>query len=132
MVNSMNERIKGIFNELIKNKATPGVNYAVIKDKNIYTGSLGLRAKYTSINNILKIKKENNSLNTIYDIASLTKVVCTLTIIFRLYERGMLDLNDNVKKYLSDFEYEELTIYDLLTHTSCLYLDTKIRNIMSK
>lgn len=128
----MNERIKGIFNDLIKKKATVGINYAVIMDKNIYTGSLGLRTKYTSVNNVLKLNKEKNSLNTIYDIASLTKVLCTLTIIFRLYEKDLIKLDDKVNKYIDDFIFEELTIYDLITHTSCLYLDTKIRNIMSK
>ncbi len=124
----MNEQIKKIMQELIDADATPGINYAIL-NKQQYLGSLGLKAQYRLANEVLK---EENNLNTIYDLASLTKVICTLTIIFRLYEKGLLNLTDKVKTYLPDFNYDDITIYDLLTHTSGLPADLNSKEIIAK
>ena len=62
-------------------------------------------------------------LNTIYDLASVTKVVATTTACMLLYERGLLDLDMPVQKYLPDFAGEkkdQVTIRHLLTHCSGL------------
>ncbi len=128
----MENQIKQIMNNLVNSGATPGINYAVIKDNNKFIGSLGLRAKYKIDKGILKENKEINNINTIYDIASLTKVVCTATIIFRLYEIGKINLNDKVKKYLERYKYNDTTIYDLLTHTSGLPADLNSKEIIPK
>ncbi|MDR9418597.1 serine hydrolase domain-containing protein [Gracilimonas sp.] len=73
----------------------------------------------------------------LFRIASMTKIITT-TAILQLYEDGKLSLNDSVKKYIPEFDdpvvltefneetgnYEtrpadrEITIHDLLTHTS--------------
>ncbi|HEX7065231.1 MAG TPA: serine hydrolase domain-containing protein [Bacillales bacterium] len=61
------------------------------------------------------------NLDTIYDCASLTKVVATLPLILTLVEKGYLDLNEPVSTYLSEFEKGKkafITIRHLLTHTS--------------
>ncbi len=58
--------------------------------------------------------------DTIFDLASLTKVTATLPAIMQIQEKGLLDLDDPVYHYLPQFEknHHELTIKHLLTHTS--------------
>ena len=60
---------------------------------------------------------------SIFDLASLTKVVATTTATMLLYESGDLDLEAPVARYLSAYdtpERESITIHHLLTHTSGL------------
>jgi CubicO group peptidase (beta-lactamase class C family) len=62
-----------------------------------------------------------NSSNTIYDLASLTKVVGTATSIMILEEQGKLKTTDKLILYFPEFETEEkndLTIEDLMRHRS--------------
>jgi len=62
-------------------------------------------------------------LDAIFDLASLTKCVATATACMLLYERGGLDLEVPVQKYLPEFagaEKENVTIRHLLTHSSGL------------
>ncbi|MBW1605852.1 serine hydrolase [Lactobacillus sp. Sy-1] len=53
-----------------------------------------------------------------YDVASLTKVVVTLPIILQLFEVGRINLTDSIVKYLPECNYPEVTVTNLLTHTS--------------
>ncbi|MEM1296999.1 MAG: serine hydrolase domain-containing protein, partial [Verrucomicrobiota bacterium] len=72
----------------------------------------------------LKPKKEDNSADTIYDLASLTKVMATAPSVMKLIERGTLDLDQTVNSVLPDFEghgKKGITIRQLLTHTSGLH-----------
>lgn len=58
---------------------------------------------------------------SVYDIASLTKVVATTTAAMLLYERGLLDLDAPVVNYLPKFGVngkEEATIRHLLSHSA--------------
>lgn len=60
---------------------------------------------------------------TVYDLASLTKVVGTTTAVMLLLEDGKMRLDDPVAAYLPDFSgggRERVTIRHLLTHTSGL------------
>jgi serine-type D-Ala-D-Ala carboxypeptidase len=60
---------------------------------------------------------------TVYDLASLTKVVGTTTAVMLLVEDGRMSLEDPVQAYLPEFTgpgKERVTIRDLLTHTSGL------------
>ena len=62
-------------------------------------------------------------LGVIYDAASLTKVVATTPAILLLMERGRIELDAPVHRYLEDYtngEGTNLTIRHLLTHTSGL------------
>lgn len=58
--------------------------------------------------------------NTVFDIASLTKVVATLPAILKLLESGCLDLSDPLYLYLPSFKenHSSITLKHLLTHTS--------------
>ena len=61
--------------------------------------------------------------STIFDLASLTKVVATTTAVMRLQESGRLRLDDPVQSYLPGFlgeGKEEVTIRHLLEHRSGL------------
>lgn len=60
---------------------------------------------------------------TMYDLASLTKVVATTTAIMVLYDRGRIRLDDPVSKYLPAFRHGDkrlVTIRELLEHRSGL------------
>ncbi len=124
--------LDNIFNELIESGATPGVSYLVSKDAEIFSNTLGYKTKYVLENNQIVEKEELADSNTLYDIASLTKIVCTNTIIFRMIDQKKIKLTDNVKKYLPDFKHEDITIYDLLNHISGLVSDFSSKDIITK
>jgi uncharacterized protein YbbC (DUF1343 family)/CubicO group peptidase (beta-lactamase class C family) len=66
------------------------------------------------------------SVDTIFDIASLTKVVATTTAIMQLVEVGKVRLNDPVVRYLPEFGQngkQDVTVRQLLTHFSGLPKD---------
>lgn len=88
----------------------PGVNYCYIEGDKSYYGSFGLKAMYP--------EKEENDIDTIYDIASLSKVVGTTMAILKLVEEKVIDLNDPIKNYLPYIKYNHITIKDLLIHAS--------------
>jgi len=61
--------------------------------------------------------------STLYDLASLTKVVATTTVVVRLLEAGKIGLDDPVRRHLPGFGgggREKVTIEHLLTHSSGL------------
>ena len=61
--------------------------------------------------------------DTIFDLASLTKVVATVPLVMRLLERGRLDLDDAVAAHLPAWDGDDrksVTIRDLLSHSSGL------------
>ena len=83
--------------------------------KIIYRQVFGLSA--------LKPKKIPMTIHTIFDLASLTKVVATSTAVMQLVENGKLNLEAPVAKYWPEFKgsgKEEITVRDVLTHYSGL------------
>ena len=61
--------------------------------------------------------------DTIFDLASLTKVLSTAPLIMRLVERGGVGLDDPIAQYLSSWrghDRQAVTIRDLLSHSSGL------------
>jgi uncharacterized protein YbbC (DUF1343 family)/CubicO group peptidase (beta-lactamase class C family) len=66
------------------------------------------------------------TVDTVFDLASLTKPVATATSVFLLVEEGKLRLTDPVTRYLPTFGQhgkEKITIEQLLLHTSGLIAD---------
>lgn len=66
-------------------------------------------------------QKEPMTADTIFDLASLTKVVATTPCILKLVEQGKIRLNDPVAKYLPDFGVngkKSITVRMLMTHIS--------------
>ena len=58
-------------------------------------------------------------LDSVFDVASVTKVVATTTAIATLVERGELDLDDSVRRFLPDAAFDA-TLRALLAHASGL------------
>jgi uncharacterized protein YbbC (DUF1343 family)/CubicO group peptidase (beta-lactamase class C family) len=88
----------------------------------IYRKAYGSRA--------LEPKRELMTLDTIFDLASLTKVIATTTAVMQLVERGKVRMNDPVAKYLPEFaqnEKEDITVRQLLTHYSGLEPDLDLK-----
>ena len=70
--------------------------------------------------------REPMTVDTIFDLASLTKVVATTTAVMMLVEDGRVRLSDPVAAFIPEFgKYgkERITIRDLLTHMSGLRPD---------
>jgi uncharacterized protein YbbC (DUF1343 family) len=83
--------------------------------KVVYRNVLGMSA--------LRPKRRAMTIDTIFDVASLTKVIATSTAVLQLVEMGKLNLEDPVVKYWPEFKgsgKEEITVHDLLTHYSGL------------
>ncbi|MGV8981437.1 serine hydrolase domain-containing protein [Clostridium sp.] len=65
-------------------------------------------------------KKINNTAQTKFDLASLTKQFTALSIM-QLEEKKLLNVDDKIDKYLPEFPHgNEITIHQLLNHTSGL------------
>ena len=74
----------------------PGAVVLVGQDGNIvYSSAFGMRA--------LKPQGEPMTADTIFDLASLTKVIATGTAVMQLAENGKLNLDDPVMKYWPEF-----------------------------
>jgi len=74
---------------------------------------------------------EPMTLDTIFDMASLTKCLATATAVMQLYEAGKLDFDDPVAKYLPEFAVngkQNVTIRELLTHYSGLPPDVDLKD----
>jgi len=108
--------VDNIINRAIKDKAFPGCVVLVWKEgKIIYEKPFG---HFTYEINSREVQK-----NTIYDLASLTKVVATTTAAMICYDRKLLSLDDPVTKYIPSFNTngkENITIKNLLLHNSGL------------
>jgi len=63
---------------------------------------------------------EAMTVDTIFDLASLTKVVATTSSLMKLFEQGKFRLNERVTQYLPEFRggKSDITIRNLLTHFS--------------
>ncbi|GAW66088.1 beta-lactamase [Geoanaerobacter pelophilus] len=57
---------------------------------------------------------------TVFDLASLTKVVATTPAMIKLLDEGKINLADPVSRWFPEFEGSQLTVLHLLTHTSGL------------
>ncbi len=102
----------------------PGAVILIKKDGQIiYRHAYGYAQKY-DFNHHLLNPPEKMTENTLFDIASLTKVIGTTTSIMLLVDRGLLKIEDPVSRYIKAFdtpEKREITIRHLLTHTAGLY-----------
>lgn len=108
----MNKTIDKLINEAVNEGVFPGCNFCIIKNSKTQYASYGLKAKYP--------EEEINDLDTQYDMASCSKVVATTTSIMILVEQGKLRLYEPVCNILDDFQMKDVTVWDLLTHSSGL------------
>jgi len=103
-----------IVNDAIAQQQIPGAVLVVGHDGQVvYRKAYGSRA--------LEPRRETMTLDTVFDCASLTKVIATTTAIMQLWEQGKLRMNDPVVKYLPEFGQngkQDITIRELLVHYS--------------
>jgi uncharacterized protein YbbC (DUF1343 family) len=113
------DRIGPIVEAAITEKKIPGAVVLVGRgDAVVYEKAFGQRA--------LEPAPEPMTLDTVFDAASLTKVIATTTSVMQLVEQGRVRLNDRVSAYVPGFERHgkgAITIRQLLTHTSGLRPD---------
>ncbi|HUM66191.1 MAG TPA: glycoside hydrolase family 3 N-terminal domain-containing protein, partial [Chitinophagaceae bacterium] len=107
--------IDSIVNDAIARKAFPGcVVMAIHKGNILYNKAFGNFA-YDSL--------QSMSLESIFDLASLTKTSATTVSIMKLYEQGKLDLNKHLGNYLPivrGTDKASLRIDDILLHQAGL------------
>ena len=75
------------------------------------------------------------TLDTVFDLASLTKVIATTTAMMQLFEQGKVRMNDPVAKYLPEFAQngkEDITLRQLMTHYSGLAPDLDLNDAMGR
>jgi CubicO group peptidase (beta-lactamase class C family)/beta-glucosidase-like glycosyl hydrolase len=110
------EKIKDIAYEAIDAGATPGCRVLVArKGKVIYDEAFG----WLTYENQIPVTEE-----TIYDLASVTKVAATLQTTAFLHEKGLIDINKKISVYLPELKgsnKEDFTIKDILTHQAGLW-----------
>ena len=109
-------RIDDLVEEAIREKRLPGAVIVVGQNERIlYRKAFGRRAVVPS--------PEPMTIDTVFDLASLTKVVATTTSIMQLAEAGRISLEDPVTRYIPQFKRHgksEITVRHLLTHMSGL------------
>lgn len=112
-------RIVELVKEAVARNELPGAVVAVGTESGVvWQASVGQR--------MVQPAAEPMTADTIFDAASLTKVVATTTAIMLLVEEGRVRLNDRVAAHLPGFERygkRDITIRHLLTHTSGLRPD---------
>ncbi|MFZ5451085.1 MAG: serine hydrolase [Thermodesulfobacteriota bacterium] len=116
-------RIASVAKQEIAMGHTPGVVVLVAhEDRIVYRRAFGHRA--------LEPQMRPMSVDTIFDIASLTKVVATTTAIMQLVDQGRLRLDAPVARYWPEFGAHgksHITLRQLLTHTSGLRAEVNSR-----
>ena len=96
-------------------KHIPGIAIGIVTPDSVSTQIYGDRAWIP--------EREPLTLDTRFDLASLTKVVVTTTIVLQLIEEGRLSLETTIQSILPDYRHPMTTIHDLLTHQSGLPAD---------
>ena len=74
------------------------------------------------------------TVETMFDLASLTKVIATTSCVMRLVQLGQVKLNDPVAKYIPEFAQngkDDVTVRQLLTHYSGLRADLDLKKYWS-
>jgi uncharacterized protein YbbC (DUF1343 family) len=116
------DAIEPLVQAAIAEKKLPGAVVLIGRgDRILYQKAIGNRALVPAV--------EAMTADTIFDLASLTKVVATTTSVMILVERGKLRLNDRVATFIPGFERYgkgDITIRHLLTHMSGLRPDVDL------
>ncbi|MEJ1238984.1 serine hydrolase [Chryseolinea sp. T2] len=115
MDSRMMARIDSIAKEAIATGATPGMQVIVARGGTVvYERNFGT-LNYNKSNPVTS--------ETIYDLASLTKVSATLQAVMFMQERGLIDINKKVSYYLPELKKsnkKDITILEMLTHQAGL------------
>ena len=111
----LSDEIDSMINDAINKKAMPGCTVLAIQnDDTLIQKSYG----YYTYN-----KKQEVTNSSVYDLASLTKILSTTLCLMKLYEEGKFDINQPLGNYLSMAKAtnkENVIIKDLLLHQAGL------------
>jgi len=117
------QRIDSVVQQSIEKKELPGAVVLVGHHGQIvWRKAYGARA--------VQPNREPMTTDTMFDLASLTKIVATATSIMILIERGEVRLSDPVVRFIPEMKGEgrdAITIEQLLTHTSGFAPDFDLR-----
>ncbi|NPV46363.1 MAG: beta-lactamase family protein [Armatimonadetes bacterium] len=109
-------RLRQAMSRAIREGQTPGVVVLVGKgDDVLFHEAVGERMAVPD--------HRPMELDTVFDLASLTKPVATATVVMQLIERGVLGLRDPVRQWLPEYTgsgRDHTTLWHLLTHCSGL------------
>jgi uncharacterized protein YbbC (DUF1343 family)/CubicO group peptidase (beta-lactamase class C family) len=115
-------RVRAIVDDAVAARQLPGAVVVVGHgDRVLVREAIGARA--------LVPAREPMTLDTVFDAASLTKVVVTTTAVMQLVEAGRVGLSDPVSRYVPGFERygkRDITVRHLLTHSSGLRPDVDL------
>lgn len=111
----MKQELQLFLKDAVEEGVFPGCVCAIVTDKQVDYYCEGFKSIYP-------IKQEIH-LNTLYDIASLSKVVATTPMILKLIQTSKLTYQTKVNEIIPEFKNDKITILDLLTHTSGLKAD---------
>ena len=115
--------VDAVIEEVIQARQIPGAVLLVgRKGEVIYRKAYGSRSWEPNV--------EPMTVDTIFDIASLTKPVATTTAVMQLFEQGKLRLNDPLSKFIPEFGMNgkaDITIRQLMTHYSGLRPDVDLK-----
>ncbi|HWR54402.1 MAG TPA: exo-beta-N-acetylmuramidase NamZ domain-containing protein [Bryobacteraceae bacterium] len=123
---SASAKLDAIIKEAIQDDLIPGAVLIVGRGGRIvHRRAYGFRA--------VEPRREPMTVDTVFDIASLTKVVATTSAIAKLFEAGKLRLNDRVTQYLPEFQGGDspITVRNLLTHFSGMRPDVDLKPVWS-
>jgi CubicO group peptidase (beta-lactamase class C family) len=111
-----NEQLSALLQESIDAGEFPSAVYLIgERDQIVFEDALGY--------SVVEPYRIANKLDTIYDLASLTKPLVTTLLCARRIELGELTLDSSVSHYLPEFDRTDkqiITIRELMTHTSGL------------
>ncbi|HUB62334.1 MAG TPA: serine hydrolase [Puia sp.] len=120
----LRHRVDSIVEGAIGADLIPGAVVQIKKDGRIvYLRAYGFSQKYDFHHQPLREAPLMDT-GTLFDLASLTKVVGTTTSLMVLADRGLIRVDDPVSRYLPGFDTgakRQITIRHLLTHTAGLY-----------
>ena len=106
--------------EAISAHRLPGAVLWIERDGDVYHRAYGNRAIEPAV--------EAMTADSIFDAASITKVVATAPSIAKLVERGAVSLDEPVRTYLPEYADETVTVRHLLTHTSAIRPSLDLRD----
>ena len=113
--------------QAIDEHAIPGAVVLILHHRQVvYRKAFGFRSIESGTEKHPVADRELMTLDTVFDLASLTKCIATTTAMMQLIDSGQVKLNDPVAAYLPEFARngkQEITVRELMTHFSGLAPD---------
>jgi len=110
--------LDAILNQAVRDNRLPGAVLIVgHQGRILHRKAYGFRS--------LAPQREGMTVDTVFDVASLTKVIATTPVLMKLFEAGKIRINDRVTEYLPEFQggKTDITLRHLMTHFSGLRPD---------